>query len=47
MATVCDVVELQGENRMVVQYGLKMIKNCKDVGLNALIDACKNRQEQH
>ena len=41
LATVCDVVELQGENRMVVQYGLKMIKNCKDVGLNALIDACK------
>ena len=41
LATICDVVELQGENRMVVQYGLKMIKNCKDVGLNALIDACK------
>ena len=41
LATICDVVELQGENRMVVQYGLKMIKNCKDVGLNELIDACK------
>ena len=41
LATICDVVELQGENRMVVQYGLKMIKNCKDVGLNALIDACE------
>ena len=21
LATICDVVELQGENRMVVQYG--------------------------
>ena len=45
LATICDVVELQGENRMVVQYGLKMIKNCKDVGLNALIDACEIKKE--
>ena len=45
LATICDVVELQGENRIVVQCGLKMIKKCNDVGLNALIDACEIKKE--
>ena len=40
MATVCDVVPLKGENRTVVKTGLELIKTTKDVGLNALIDAC-------
>ena len=40
MATVCDVVPLKGENRTIVKTGLELIKTTKDVGLNALIDAC-------
>ena len=41
MATVCDVVPLKGENRTIVRTGLELIKTTKDIGLNALIDACK------
>lgn len=41
LATVCDVVELKGENRIVVKYGMECLKNTKDIGINALIDACK------
>ncbi len=40
MATVCDVVPLKGENRTIVKTGLELIKTTKDVGINALIDAC-------
>ena len=40
MATVCDVVDLKGENRTVVKYGLEQIKKIKDIGINALISAC-------
>lgn len=41
LATVCDVVDLKGENRTVVKYGLKLLHGIKDIGINALIDACK------
>lgn len=41
MATVCDVVPLKGENRTIVKTGLELIKTTKDVGINALMDACK------
>ena len=40
MATVCDVVPLTDENRTIVKTGLDMIKTTKDIGLNALIEAC-------
>ncbi len=40
MATVCDVVPLKGENRTVVKFGLGLIKTTKDIGINALIEAC-------
>lgn len=40
MATVCDVVELQGENRIVVKEGIKRFKTNVDIGINALIEAC-------
>ena len=45
MATVCDVVPLKGENRTIVKTGLELIKTTKDVGLNALIDACSINKE--
>ena len=41
VATVGDVVDLQGENRTIVRLGLKKIKNSTNLGLNALIDLNK------
>ena len=37
-ATVTDVCELKGENRMIVREGLKMLQNTGNTGLSALID---------
>lgn len=37
MATVGDVMDLQGENRIIVKEGLKRIANTKNYGLRALI----------
>ena len=37
IATVCDVVPLLGENRIIVTYGLKCLENCSNEGLRALI----------
>ena len=37
MATVCDVVELLDENRIIVKEGLKIINNNPNKGLNELI----------
>lgn len=38
-ATICDVVDLVGENRTIVVEGLKRIQNTKNIGLNSLIEA--------
>lgn len=38
MATVCDVMELKGENRTMVALGIQALKECRDFGLNALIE---------
>lgn len=38
VATVADVMELQGENRVLVKQGLKRLKNTSIVGLRALIE---------
>ena len=40
MATLCDVMELTGENRAIVKLGLEALKRCTDTGLTALIRAC-------
>lgn len=37
IATVCDVVELLDENRIIVKEGLKLINNTKNKGLKELI----------
>ena len=38
LATVADVVPLQGENRVLVKHGLKLLANSKWDGIRALID---------
>lgn len=38
MATVCDVMELKDENRIIVKEGLKLIKNTSNLGLRALFE---------
>lgn len=37
IATVCDVMELKGENRATVYHGIKAIERTDNVGLNALV----------
>ena len=39
MATVCDVMELRGENRTMVALGLQLLQESSDVGIAALIEA--------
>lgn len=39
IATVGDVMDLQGENRIIVKEGLKRLCNTKNLGLRALIEA--------
>lgn len=41
MATVCDVVELLDENRIIVKEGLKIINSNPNKGLNELIKVSK------
>lgn len=38
VATVCDIVDLLGENRAIVQMGLKEIQQTENVGLKVLIE---------
>ena len=37
-ATVCDVMELKDENRILVRYGLERIRNTQNIGLQALME---------
>ncbi len=39
MGTVCDVVDLIDENRIIVREGLERINQTKNLGLQALIKA--------
>ncbi|MCL2050148.1 MAG: single-stranded-DNA-specific exonuclease RecJ [Lachnospiraceae bacterium] len=38
IATICDVMELCGENRILVKYGLAHLRKCENLGLKALIE---------
>lgn len=40
IATICDVMELLDENRIVVKYGLKYMENSRNMGLRTLIELC-------
>lgn len=41
IATVCDVVDLIDENRIIVKEGLKRLSNCNKVGIEALKKECQ------
>lgn len=38
LATVCDVMELLDENRIIVKYGLKEMERTENIGLKALLE---------
>jgi single-stranded-DNA-specific exonuclease len=40
LATVADVVPLQGENRILVKHGLRLMAESSWPGIRALVDAC-------
>jgi single-stranded-DNA-specific exonuclease len=46
IATVCDVMELLDENRIIVKHGLNLLKNTNNYGLLALMDASNIDKEQ-
>ncbi len=46
LATVCDVMELKDENRILVREGLKRLRNTANPGLRALIEVNGLRMDQ-
>lgn len=40
LATVCDVMELTGENRILVKEGLKLLQRTENLGMQTLIREC-------
>lgn len=40
MATICDVMDLLDENRIIVKYGLKQMEQSKNLGLRTLLEVC-------
>lgn len=46
IATVCDVMELVDENRIIVKHGLNLLHNTANIGLLALMEACHINKEK-
>lgn len=44
-ATICDVMELRDENRILVKCGLESMKQTENVGLKALLQVCEIKPE--
>ncbi len=46
IATVADVMDLEGENRVLVKEGLKRLRHTQKPGLQALMEACQISPEK-
>jgi single-stranded-DNA-specific exonuclease len=46
IATVCDVMDLIDENRIIVKHGLMQLKKTTNKGLLALMEVCQIEKEQ-
>jgi single-stranded-DNA-specific exonuclease len=46
LSTIADMVPLVGENRVLAQYGLKVLRKTKNLGLQALIEVAGVKIEQ-
>ena len=46
IATVCDVMDLKGENRTIVKHGIKLLRQTENIGLIALMDISGIDKEQ-
>jgi single-stranded-DNA-specific exonuclease len=46
IATVCDVMDLTGENRIIVKHGLRLLANTENKGLLALMEESGIQKEQ-
>lgn len=46
IATIGDVVDLTGENRVIASEGLKRLKNTSNIGLDRLMDICGVSRER-
>jgi single-stranded-DNA-specific exonuclease len=46
IATVCDVMELTDENRIIVRHGLSLLRRTRNKGLLALMEASQIDREQ-
>ena len=44
-ATICDVMELKDENRIVVKWGIESMKQTENIGLKALFKVCEINPE--
>lgn len=40
VATVCDIVDLTGENRIITREGMKILDRTENFGMRALLDRC-------
>ncbi len=47
IATVCDVVRLQDENRLIVKYGLRKLSETENPGLRALMEVTGLTEQAH
>lgn len=45
IATIADVMDLEDENRIIVKYGLSLLRNTDNIGLNALIEVNQLQKE--
>ena len=46
VATICDIVDLTGENRIITKEGLKVLEQTDNFGMRALLERCLKEGEK-